>query len=265
MANRLFIRGYIERATAVHALTGVEACDVRRFSPSSEVVEIPNGIDERTIRSIARLGAEPIDSVRRGDLILGYVGRMEIGIKGIDLMLDAILDMQTRDGRTGFKFLFVGPLSSGRRKDDVEAVSTYLAEAMRRLPFPQEVEFVGPRFGEDKWRFLNALDIYFQVSRTEGMSNSVVEALAAGKPCLLTESTNMGDLLRTADCGWICQAERSSICEALRKLRTIFRDEIRRKGEAGRQYALQNLTWQHLARRYELELKRLVSSRERMA
>ena len=97
------------------------------------------------------------------------------------------------------------------------------------------------------------------------MSNSVVEAMAAGKPCLLTDSTNMGDLLRTADCGWTCQAERSSICEALRKLGTVFRDEMRRKGDNGRQYVLQHLSWQKLARRYELELERLVPSRERMA
>lgn len=267
VANRLFIRGYINGATAVHALTSAEARDVHNFSPDSHVIQIPNGVDESTIHTMSRLPGEPIEGVRPGDLVIGYVGRMEIWVKGIDLMLDALLEMQRTGGRTGFKILFIGPMSSGRGKDKdaAEAVNRYLSDAVGRLPFPDEVAFVGPRFGEDKWRMLNALDVYFQFSRTEGMSNSVVEALAAGRPCLLTDSTNMTDLLEEADAGWICEANQASIIAALRRLRAAKIDEIRQKGRNAQQYALQHLTWQRLAGRYEEELQWLLPFHQQAA
>ncbi|TQK18705.1 glycosyltransferase involved in cell wall biosynthesis [Microbacterium sp. SLBN-154] len=53
---------------------------------------------------------------------------------------------------------------------------------------PANLRFLAPVFGDDKRRLLARADIYVQLSRWEGQSVAVMEAMAAGVPCVTSEA-----------------------------------------------------------------------------
>ncbi len=66
--------------------------------------------------------------------------------------------------------------------------------------------------------FLSGLDVYVQPSRSEGFPLSVLEALAAGKPCVITDVGGMPEIL-AGDTGLVVPPEDAgSLAEALERL-----------------------------------------------
>jgi glycosyltransferase involved in cell wall biosynthesis len=194
-----------------------------------------------------------VKGTSKNDLILGFIGRMYVKIKGLDLMLESILKLQKKYGPTGAKFIFVGPLETKS-----EANRTYIENTLKILPFPEEVIFIGPKYGEDKWRILKSFDIYFQTSRTEGMPNTIVEALACGKPCFVTKGTNMDRLIHSIDAGWDCETSESGVFSFLKSLNKIDREEIDRKGNNAFRFVQEKMTWKTIANDYCKKLKLLL-------
>jgi glycosyltransferase involved in cell wall biosynthesis len=59
-------------------------------------------------------------------------------------------------------------------------------------PFEREdfVHFAGPAYAGEKFDYLFSSHYFVHTSRWEGLSFSVIEALACGKPCLVTRPAN---------------------------------------------------------------------------
>ena len=64
-----------------------------------------------------------------------------------------------------------------------------------QLEVSDRVRFVGQRGHEDLPKYLKACDIFIRPSRSEGMGNSFVEAMAAGLPVIATQEGGIADFL----------------------------------------------------------------------
>ena len=96
--------------------------------------------------------------------------------KGYDVLVEAARRVQGRDtGAAGFEVVVAGEGPERRR----------LEQAARGTP----VRFVGPV--EDPTAFLRELDAFVLSSRDEGLPLALLEAMAAGLPCL---ATDVGDV-----------------------------------------------------------------------
>jgi glycosyltransferase involved in cell wall biosynthesis len=115
----------------------------------------------------ARLGLTP------SDFAFVFVGRLSEQ-KGVDVLLNA-LSKTLRDG-TCCKCLIVGegPLWH------------MLTEQASRLGLSNSVHFLG--FQQDPRPFLQAADAFVLTSHFEGLPLSVLEAMACGLPCVVTDA-----------------------------------------------------------------------------
>jgi len=142
-----------------------------RGYPEERIRVAPNGVDTqayaRDISARARLRAEW--GVSDEHLVVGAVGRLHPQ-KGYDLLIRAAAELAS--SKVPFRVMIAG---EGHHLKDL----TRLAQ---NLSVP--VTFLGRR--NDVSSLLSAFDIYVQSSRYEGMSNALLEALAAGLPCAAT-------------------------------------------------------------------------------
>ena len=67
--------------------------------------------------------------------------------------------------------------------------------------------------------YLSASDIFIRPSRSEGMGNSFIEAMAAGKPVIATRVGGIVDFLRDGETGLFCEVGNpKSIAQKVEKL-----------------------------------------------
>lgn len=117
-----------------------------------------------------------------------------------------------------------------------------LEEGARRAGIPR-VRFLGYR--EDVPEVLAAADVFVLASRREGLPRAVMEAMAAGKPIVVTNVRGSRDLVAHGETGYLVSlGDEKALATALTKLLEDC-DLARRMGEAGRKriapYALENV------------------------
>lgn len=140
--------------------------------PSEKLDVIYNGIDlldyPPGARDIARqeLGIKPESHV------VGFVGRLANQKRLVDLIWAFEL-IRVMHGEVVFVMIGDGP-----ERQQLE----YFAH---RLEISDRVKFLGHR--EDAQRFLPAFDVFWLASDFEGLSNSIMEAMAAGLPVVASD------------------------------------------------------------------------------
>jgi glycosyltransferase involved in cell wall biosynthesis len=208
-------------------------------SPARELIEvIPNGVT---------LPAEPRRRGRAaGDPVrFGTLGTVK-PIKGTDLLVDAFLQFPP-DERVE---LVVAGL-----------IDRPWAEALRaRAAADPRIRFVGrtstPR------EFLAGLDVFVLPSRSEGMSNALLEAMAAGLPCIATEVGSNRSVVRPPGeppAGLTTAATADDLFAAMRTL-ARSEDERARYGAQGLAIVLAHHTVPGMVAQYE-RLYRAVAGR----
>lgn len=144
-----------------------------------------------------------------------FLSRIHLHHKGIDLLLDALMLLAKEGFPNGIKFIFCG----NGLKEDVDEFEK------RITPLEDYVEFRGPVYGKQKQEILESSDIFILTSRYEGFPMSVLEALSYGCPCLVSEGTNVGDIISKFQCGWITpNLTAQAIASTIRKSVSDYRE-----------------------------------------
>ena len=145
-------------------------------------IAIRPGVDAKTFApdpiSRARLRAEW--NAKREPLV-GLVARL-VPEKGVSTFLEAARLLAQR--RDDVRFVLVGPASSARLD---------LPSALRRLQLQGSVHIAGPRW--DMAAVYRALDVLCSASLREGGPIVVLEAMACGVPCVVTEVGDAASLV----------------------------------------------------------------------
>jgi glycosyltransferase involved in cell wall biosynthesis len=163
--------------------------DIIRYDrvPEEKVTVLENGIDvDRFDIALTKKEAKERLGLRDTDFVLGCVARLEEQ-KGHTYMLKTV-SMLKKSGYN-FKLLLAG---SGR-----------LEELLRRecidLGIESDTVFLGTR--HDIPELYRAMDIYLMSSLWEGRSLSIMEAMAAGLPTVVTEVGGSADIVDNGRCG----------------------------------------------------------------
>ncbi|MBI2067939.1 MAG: glycosyltransferase [Deltaproteobacteria bacterium] len=251
VANPLFFRRYLRNARFIHALADQEAEEVRLFDRSLKTIVVPNGIPSEFLSFAAKLPGGPSNGhEKREKRIVGFIGQIFVAIKGIDLMLAAIRKFQTL--RNDLKFVFVGPIPT--------AMDQHWVQKMRgELPHANDVAFIGPKYGREKWAALNSFDVFALPSRTEGMPVVGLEAMAFGKPCLFSKGSNMAEVIREAEGGWDCGDGAETIYERLLEVARTPDAQLQKYGNNARRYVAEHFTWDKVVRSYIAMAERSLS------
>ncbi len=214
---------------------------VREFAIKNEgvradrVVVIPNGIRvEPYQRPMARCALDAEFGVGPTNQVIGGVGRLARQ-KGFDLLIEAVGRLK----RTDVEVLILG-------QGQEEAT---LREQAKRLGLAERVHFGGYR--RDVPQLLGALDIYAHPARFEGMSNAILEAMAAGCPIVTTAVDGSLELLEDGDSGWLVPTEDvGQLANALEQA-LENRDEARRRGQRAKGRAEHCFSEANMVKRWE--------------
>ena len=187
-----------EAGAAYHAALGY---------PKARIKVVHNGIDTQRFRFDAegRKRMREAWGVSDASVLVGLVGR-------IDPMKDHSTFLQTAAllTRRDFKWRFV--CVGGGKPDFVRAMKSQA----ERLGLNDRLIWVGPL--EDMAAVYSALDIAVSTSYGEGFSNVIAEAMACGRPCVVTE---VGDSAAIVGDSGIAVPARNpeAFCEAIIRMR----------------------------------------------
>src|SRR5262249_29857480 len=110
--------------------------------------------------------------------------------KGVDLLVRAWSAVSTRF--PDWELDIIGPDEIG----SMEAIRRLVAEL-----HAERVTFVGPLYGEEKWRALGSASAFVLPTHSENFGIAVAEALAVGVPAIVTRGAPWSGLEQER-CGW---------------------------------------------------------------
>jgi glycosyltransferase involved in cell wall biosynthesis len=173
--------------------------------PPSKVTAIPNAIPvEKYYRPAEREAARRELGLSPETLAIGFTGRIS-KVKNLDLFLEAFRMMFAEN--PSMHLVLAG---EGDLRPALEAQA-------KRLGIDRAVSWVG--FCSNIPRFLSAVDIYVQPSANEGLSLSILEAMAAEKPVIATRVGSAEEIIKDGTTGILIEpGEAPSIAAALKIL-----------------------------------------------
>lgn len=202
--------------------------------PRSRVTVIENGVDVGRFDGItpdrARLG------VADARPIIGSVGCLAPR-KDYGTLLEALASLTAR-GRD----VVVALVGDGPDRAALEAQA-------RSLGLSERVRFLGERSDVD--RLLPAMDLFVLSSREEGIPNALLEAMAAGRPSIVTDVGGNREVLDDGETGWIVPARDPAALAAAIDLALSDPAEARRRGERARQVTRERRSIDTMVRRHE--------------
>lgn len=200
---------------------------------------IPNGVDARTYAPGAPGVERPFTVLTVSQLVPR---------KRIDLLLEAWA--RFRRAMPGDARLRV--IGRGREEAALRARAS-------RLGIDETVEWRGAVDRGDMPAEYRAADVFVLLSRQEGMSNALLEAMASGLPCISTPVGDADAWFADGRCGVRVEPDADAVCAALQALAT---DAPRRGrlGDGARAFVTQHASWSSVAEAYESLLARVVQS-----
>jgi len=200
--------------------------DIRRIALHEDVRVIPNGVD---INRFSRTTL-PVDYLSEKEPVrLLYVGRLD-RIKGVDLLIEALLELQT-DRQYRLDVVGTGALESEHRS---------LCE---EYGLTDVVTFHG--WQEDIEPYYERADIFVLPSRSEGQPTVVLEAQAAGVPVVSTDVGCVDELIGAGAIVTVRTPEQFAAC-----VRTLLEEKYETLQHSARNHVLNGYSRRVTFRRY---------------
>jgi len=175
-----FLRG----ADRLVALCSQAVAEARAHGfPEDRIVSIPNGVDASRFK--------PLLSREHSRKKIVYAGSLT-ATKGVDVLIDAFAGLHQEHALLRLDIFGDGPLRER------------LQEKAAQLGLSEEIRFYGAVSGIE--RHLDSSCIFVQPSMVEGMSNVILEAMAAGLPVVATRVGAAPDMIKDGVNGLLVDA-----------------------------------------------------------
>lgn len=235
----LFEKKLLQNATKIHCIGKSEVTGLRRIFKNNKSILLPYGYENNTVFTI--------EKSNNPEIIFGFIGRLDIYTKGLDTLLEAFQKFQRNTPDS--KLWIIG--------DSPEKV--LLEQQLKGKTFGENVTLFGSKFGEEKNELLKKIDVFVHPSRNEGLPLSVIEAASFGKPCIVTDTTNIGQLIAKYQAGRTIYTQNSTVLEnAMSDLLSCWKMPnffIEMQHNAIKMVQ-ENYNWKELISRFNIELYR---------
>ena len=240
-----FVRGFTS-ADALQPISTFLLAWGRRMGFSGDAVVIPNAVDvahfigplandeRKTFRE--KLGA------REEDVLLVTTSRL-VQKNGVDTVIDSLAGLP---GYIHFVIYGIGP--------DEER----LRLQTEKLKLQSRVHFMGQISHADMPRALKSCDIFIRPSRSEGMGNSFIEAMAAGLPVIATQEGGIADFLfdekrnpKRESTGWAVDKNSHEQIVAAVKDIVAYPEKVARVTATAQKMVCEKYDWNYIAARMQ--------------
>jgi glycosyltransferase involved in cell wall biosynthesis len=177
----LFEKKLLERTTYIHCIGKSEVVGLNHIFQNRKSVLVPYGFE--------RPNADFFINTNNSSIIFGFIGRLDIYTKGLDTLIMSFSKFIKKNPNA--KLWIVG---DSKEKSKLE-------QLIQSYALSNNVILFGSKFGKEKDELLQKMDVFVHPSRNEGLPTSVIEAASFGKPCIVTDATNIGDLISDSNAG----------------------------------------------------------------
>ena len=176
----LFERNIIKHALKIHCIGESEIEGLATIHTVKKTVLLPYGFQFHN--------QMPHLKAKRDDMIIGFMGRLDIYTKGLDLLLDGFKKFNQLIPNS--RLWFIG---DGEKRKLQDIIST--------KGLNSSIILFGKKFGYEKESLLKEMDVFVHPSRNEGLPSSVLEASNFGIPCIVTKATNISQYVTNYNAG----------------------------------------------------------------
>ena len=226
-ANLLLFNAFVKHALAIQCLSQRES-DAIRFKQRRIIVTNGMSIPEQR-KSVF---------CKNGGVRFVYIGRLEVQIKGLDLMIKAVANCKQFLVDHGCTFAIFGPDYKGRYARVEQLIKENNVGDI--ISLNHEVR------GDEKIRELLAGDCFIQTSRTEAMPMGILESLSYGVPCFVTKGTSMADFIKNNNAGWAADTDVQAITHGIMQV-IDERETFAVKSDNAIATIRQNFNWETIA------------------
>jgi glycosyltransferase involved in cell wall biosynthesis len=234
LALGLRYRELLNAAAFIHTLNADEQRLIAPLGLTAPTIVLPNGVFIEELDPLPAPGtfraAHP--ALGAAPFVL-FLSRLHTK-KGLDILADAFAELARR--RPDVHLVVAGP-DEGAQPDFARRVNATRVAA--------RVHLVGPLYGRDKLAALVDAACFCLPSRQEGFSVAITEALACGRPVVISEACHFPEVA-SAKAGAVVPLEPSAVARALEE---ILGDPAlaARMGQAGAALVRQRYTWDAIA------------------
>ena len=167
-------------------------------TPTDKIITTPVDVDVRRFANASADGVRRRLGLDDSDTLICTVGHA-VPVKGWDILLPAFAEVAKRDD--SLRLLLIGSTTGSSEIHTAAA----LAEMAAKLGIEKRVMFLGMR--SDVPELLHACDLFILPSRSEGQPAALVEAMAAGLPCIGARVGGITDVIQDGDNGLLFERE----------------------------------------------------------
>jgi sugar transferase (PEP-CTERM/EpsH1 system associated) len=214
---------------------------------ADRVTTIINGIDvARLENACPRTEARARIGLGDADFVFGIVARLT-PVKDHRTLLEAFA--RVVEARPGARLVIVG---GGETEDEVRASVAELGLGERAL-------LLGER--KDVPELMRAFDAFVLSSLSEGLSITLLEAMAAGLPVVATRVGGNGEIVSDGETGVLVEPHDATALAAAMGSMIDRRERAARMGARGRERVREHFSERSMVRRYQDLYERLLASR----
>ena len=242
-----FFRIYALFIYSFSALNVEEKNQIRKIFKKKKIIIIGNGcnLDENRIR---RLNKVFLKKNNTKIITVGFLGRFDVTIKGLDCLLRAYKAYQENSKKLKVNLCFIGE----HRSKEIDS-EVFFKKMKNEMANPNKFFIKNSIYGEEKWHELAGFDLLALPSRSEGMPNVVLEAMSIGIPCMVSPHTNMKEIISDSNSGWVVETDQKEIETFFHFLDDIQKSDLMSKGKNAKNFLKDNLTWDKIAKLDYLE------------
>ncbi len=219
-------------AAFLHATSAAEAEALEARGAGAPVMTLPNGVNAPAAGLPARGAFRTRLGIPPGAPLVVYLGRIH-PIKRLDLLAAAF--ERLRASRPDVRLVIAGPDEAGHRR----ALEPHFAR------LGSSAHWTGELSESEKWSLLADADALGVCSDSESFGMSVVEAMAAGLPVVVTQTCPWEEI-ETARAGFWVPQEAEAVADGLREI-LAHPAKAREMGERGRQLVQSRYDWDTVA------------------
>lgn len=199
----------------------------------NQVVKISNGVDTDKFRE-RKVPELRIAHQLENSVVIGSVGRLSL-IKHHDLLIDAFNRID--HSKYNAALVIVG---DGPERKRLESI-------IKDSPYRDRIQLLGER--ADVHRLYSMMDIFALVSMNEGISNTILEAMACGLPVIATNVGGNRELVIHDETGCLISKEGTDLPKAIE--RYLQDPELRLiHGKNGRRRAIDSFSLEQMVGNY---------------
>ena len=233
----LFEKKLLQQTSKIHCIGKSEVNGLQKIFGNKKSILLPYGYENSK--------AAAIEKTANATIIFGFVGRLDIYTKGLDTLIKAFA--QFKKNQPEAQLWIVG--------DSKE--KSILEQLIKENFLEKNIILYGSKFAAEKEELLQKMDVFVHPSRNEGLPLAVIEAASFGKPCIVTDATNIGAQITHCQAGISISSQNSTqLYEAMQKLFSVWENPtaFKEMQENAIRMVEENYNWKKLIAQFNTDL-----------